>query len=116
MQELHNEELSRLEEESAGSSGSCFPGDAQVITPQGRKFMRDLRVGDRVLVPNNAGHLVYDDVYFFGHADASCLKAYVQLNLLENNDNLSRSFKPQLELSEDHFLHVCPHLSTPCEW
>ena len=48
----------------------CFPADAKVLTPEGHKAMADLQVGDAVLATVASGETVFDQVYFFGHADA----------------------------------------------
>eukprot|EP00435_Cladocopium_sp_Y103_P023695 s4623_g5.t1 len=47
----------------------CFPEDATVETPDGKKKMHQLRVGDRVLAVNDAGEAFFDEIYFFVHAD-----------------------------------------------
>ncbi|CAJ1418911.1 unnamed protein product [Effrenium voratum] len=88
------------------SGGGCFPSHALVRTPQGLKTMRDLRAGDRVLAADSKGNLIFDEVYFFGHAEEQWAP-YVKLQLSPSNTS-------ELELSPDHFLHVC--LTLPCTW
>ena len=39
-------------------------------TAEGHKAMADLQVGDAVLATVASGETVFDQVYFFGHADA----------------------------------------------
>ena len=41
--------------------------------------MSDLRIGDRVLAATPSGALQYQDVYMFGHADASKAAPYIHL-------------------------------------
>ena len=88
-------------------------------TPDGVKSMQDLRAGDRVLAADSHGNLIFDEVYFFGHAEQKWA-AYVKLQLQILSENASQqlglgssSLEP-LELSPDHFLHVCP-LSEPIQ-
>jgi len=85
---------------------SCFPADASVETPLGTKRMSELRVGDTVRSVNGAGELFFDDVYFFGHADASVTADYVALKFTETS----------LELSNRHFVPTCPEHGMTCEW
>jgi len=84
----------------------CFPADATVQTPEGMKFMKDLRVGDRVLASNGQGELFFDDVYFFGHADPEKVKPYIQLT----------TDSEELFISKDHFIPTCPVASRPCTY
>lgn len=88
----------------------CFPEDAMVQTAQGSKNMSDLRVGDHVLTVNTAGDLVFEEIYFFGHADPKAFSPMVQLLIQDSNSTAS-----MIELSPDHFLHTCPELR-PCLW
>eukprot|EP00434_Breviolum_minutum_P017635 symbB.v1.2.015566.t1/scaffold1166.1/size134334/17 len=88
----------------------CFPEDAMVQTAQGSKNMSDLRVGDHVLTVNTAGDLVFEEIYFFGHADLKAFSPMVQLLIQDSNSTAS-----MIELSPDHFLHTCPELR-PCLW
>ncbi|CAE7940671.1 SHH [Symbiodinium sp. KB8] len=103
----------------SGGGGGCFPAHAQVRTPDGVKSMQDLRAGDRVLAADSHGNLIFDEVYFFGHAEQKWAP-YVKLQLQILSENASQqlglgssSLEP-LELSPDHFLHVCP-LSEPVQ-
>lgn len=92
-------------------AGGCFPSDAQVTTPSGVKTMRELKAGDRVLTADSKGKLIFDEVYFFGHAEEK-LAPYVKLQLQRLQ---SSSAAPEsLELSPDHYVHVCLESGT-CE-
>ena len=59
----------------------CFPEDATVETPDGKKKMHQLQVGDRVLAVNDAGEAFFDEIYFFGHADHKAMSPMVQLQI-----------------------------------
>lgn len=61
--------------ENSGGGG-CFPGSAVVETPQGPLHMRDVRAGDRVLAVDAGGQFFFDEVYFFGHAQAHAWEPY----------------------------------------
>lgn len=96
----------------SGGGGGCFPSHAEVRTPDGVKSMHELRAGDRVLAADSQGNLIFDEVYFFGHAEQKWAP-YVKLQLQSLSENASQqlgmgspSLQP-LELSPDHFLHVC---------
>ncbi|KAK9867867.1 hypothetical protein WJX84_003006 [Apatococcus fuscideae] len=49
------------------SQASCFPGDATVQTPQGRRLMRDLSLGDQVLTADPFGRQEYETIFMFTH-------------------------------------------------
>ncbi|KIZ04059.1 hypothetical protein MNEG_3903 [Monoraphidium neglectum] len=84
---------------SLGPNG-CFPAAATArVAGGGAKRMDELRVGDKVLAANAAGKLEYQDVYFFGHRDASAAAQFVRLEL---------SSGAALELTPDHFVPVLP--------
>lgn len=104
---------------------ACFPADAVVMTPSGDKSMRDLRVGDRVLAVNAYGQAIFDDIYFFGHADPSALAHYVHISARQvlNESDLAVDVAEEmgasdfsLELSPDHFVPACPYRQQPCSW
>lgn len=85
----------------------CFPGHATVQTPAGHKRMWDLRVGDRVLAVGPDGALLFDDVYFFGHADRHSEAPYLGLQLVDE----------VLHLSRDHFVPICrSQQKVACAW
>lgn len=86
----------------------CFPADATVETTSGLKMMSDLRVGDKVRSVDASGKPIYDEVYFFGHADKSQSSAFVNLQL-------GASDAP-LQLSGKHFIPTCPKQGEPCDW
>eukprot|EP00913_Durusdinium_trenchii_P002899 g2686.t1 len=63
--------------------------------------MRELKAGDRVLTADSKGKLIFDEVYFFGHAEEK-LAPYVKLQLQRLQ---SSSAAPEsLELSPDHYV------------
>jgi hypothetical protein len=87
---------------------NCFPADASVETPAGPKTMSELRVGDVIRSVDGAGHAIYDEVYFFGHADNSKSADYVNLKLSGDAHSL--------QLSSKHFLPTCPEHGESCKW
>lgn len=70
--------------------------------------MSDLQVGDSVLSVDSSGKMFFDDVYFFGHADASKKSMYHVLKL-------SATSTP-LKMSAKHFLYKCPVQGSACLW
>lgn len=87
----------------------CFPGHAVVNTPQGQKHMRELRVGDQVLSLDAEGTLIFDDIYFFGHAQATAWAPFVSLHLetrevFEKANQSHKWNQWNLELTPDHFI------------
>lgn len=68
--------------------------------------MQHLRVGDRVLTVGPGGSMLFEDVYFFGHADPSTTELFVGL----------RFGTDVLHLSSDHFVPVCRSGASPCRW
>lgn len=95
---------------AANSRGcpACFPSDAVVQTPRGEKAMQDLRAGDKVLTASKSGALTFEDVYFFGHADPKAVSQFVELTL--------EGAKKPLELSEQHFVPLCPISGKTCKY
>ena len=74
-----------------GLGAICFPGDA-VVQLEGQSTntpISDLKIGDKVLVEDGK----YSTVYSFGHRNEDVLTTYLQFN-------------QQLEISEDHMVHV----------
>ncbi|KAK7877679.1 hypothetical protein WMY93_031598 [Mugilogobius chulae] len=66
----------------AAKSGGCFPGDAQVTTETGLpKPLRNLRPGDRVLVPsrNQDGRLEFSEVLTFLDKDPEVFSDFYSL-------------------------------------
>ena len=59
--------------------------------------MSDLRIGDRVLAATRSGALQYQDVYMFGHADASKAAPYIHLATASGRT---------LRLTPDHYVPV----------
>jgi len=97
---------------------NCFPADAQVVTRSGTKSMNHLRAGDKVLAVDQGGKLVFDDVYFFGHAELDTTEEYLELSLT-NPQNETDAMKHQqliLEVSNDHFIPICMGSAPSCTW
>jgi len=83
---------------------SCFPGDATVVTPQGKKAMSQLKVGDCVLSKRADGtEEPCDEVYMFGHAEHGEQHLYYQLVLTSG---------ATLSLSNKHFIHTAQSPTT----
>ena len=76
----------------------CFPGDSTVRTETGvTKAMRDVRIGDRLLVARPDGTLGYEDVYLNTHKDGASSAPFVALSLASGRS---------LTLSPRHFIPV----------
>jgi len=89
----------------------CFPADAEVVTPDGVRRMRDLRVGHSVMTADDSGETYFDVVYFFGHADPRPIIPYVKLDM----SGVRAGEKFVLEVSKKHFIHVCKGRDMPCK-
>lgn len=85
----------------AAKSGGCFPGSATVHLEQGgTKLVKDLRPGDRVLVADTEGRLLYSDfLTFLDREDGSHKLFYV----IE-----TRQPRARLLLTAAHLLFVAP--------
>ncbi|XP_035824149.1 uncharacterized protein LOC101845224 isoform X2 [Aplysia californica] len=58
----------------------CFPGQALATFPDGMQVpVRQVKVGDLVLVRDAGGCLKYDEVYMFGHKDEGAVSEFVML-------------------------------------
>lgn len=80
------------------AAAACFPGAATVTLPGGaKKAMRDLAVGDRVMVLKADGSAAFEDVYFFDHQVDGGSNEFVRLALTDGR---------ALELSSGHFVPV----------
>jgi len=86
MQQANQQAMQQAREASEAAAaaahkeeGGCFPGTATVETPQGPQPMSALRAGDCVLAVDAGGRLCFDEVYFFGHAQADACEAFVRL-------------------------------------
>ncbi len=55
----------------------------------GMRAMRSLALGDRVKVALRDGSTAYQDVYFFGHRDATAVSRFVQLSVASDQGLLS---------------------------
>jgi desert hedgehog protein len=77
---------------------SCFPATATVQLEDGsQKAMRDVRLGDRIMVARADGSLGYEDVYLNTHKDSLSAMPYVELALASGRS---------LMLSPRHFIPV----------
>jgi MYXO-CTERM domain-containing protein len=77
---------------------SCFPATATVWLEDGsQKAMRDVRLGDRVMVARADGSLGYEEVYLNTHKDPLSAAPYVELDLASGRS---------LTLSPRHFIPV----------
>jgi hypothetical protein len=62
----------------------------------------DLELGDKVAVMKSDGSIGYEDVYVFGHRDASAVSDFIRLTLKATDSVDTRN----LELSAFHFVPV----------
>jgi MYXO-CTERM domain-containing protein len=77
---------------------ACFPATATVSLADGsQKAMRDVRLGDRVMVARADGSLGYEEVYLNTHKDSVSSAPYVELALASGRS---------LTLSPRHFIPV----------
>ena len=77
---------------------SCFPATASVWLEDGsQKAMRDVRLGDRIMVARPDGSLGYEEVYLNTHKDSMSSAPYVELALASGRS---------LTLSPRHFIPV----------
>ncbi|NWS92396.1 SHH protein, partial [Toxostoma redivivum] len=91
----------KAENSVAAKSGGCFPGSATVhLEKGGTKLVKDLRPGDRVLVADMEGRLLYSDfLTFLDREDGSHKLFYV----IE-----TRQPRARLLLTAAHLLFVAP--------
>ena len=77
---------------------ACFPATATVWLEDGsQKAMRDVRLGDRIMVARADGSLGYEEVYLNTHKDPLSAAPYVELALASGRS---------LTLSPRHFIPV----------
>jgi hypothetical protein len=89
-------EEEKEEEKKEEGGGSCFPGHAMVqVENQGQVAMKDLVVGDNVLVANGK----YEPIYSFGHYDTAAMESFVTI---KTDSKCSTT----LEMTKDHLLFV----------
>ncbi|NXD39829.1 SHH protein, partial [Copsychus sechellarum] len=91
----------KAENSVAAKSGGCFPGSATVqLEKGGTKLVKDLRPGDRVLVADTEGRLLYSDfLTFLDREDGSHKLFYV----IE-----TRQPRARLLLTAAHLVFVAP--------
>ena len=77
------------------------------------KYMRQLRMGDRVLTIDPDGNPRFDDIFIFGEKDADAVAPYIQLTLrqLETNRQaiLTCACAPLAASFGDSYLLQCLH-------
>ena len=56
------------------------------------KYMRQLRMGDRVLTIDPNGNPRFDDIFIFGEKDADAVAPYIQLTLRQLETNRQAIF------------------------
>ncbi len=77
---------------------NCFPADAIVTTAHaGDLPISSLKIGDKVLAARPDGSTFFDDVYMFGHKDATAASSFVKLETGSG---------AVLRLTADHHLFV----------
>ncbi|KAK9789396.1 hypothetical protein WJX73_002304 [Symbiochloris irregularis] len=64
---------------TGSSKSSCFPASAVVSTPAGQKLMRNLRLGDEVLVGGPATAPHFEKIFLWSHRDASARATFVEI-------------------------------------
>lgn len=79
--------------EDGDDDAVCFPGDAEVVTEEGNKLMKDLVVGDKVLV----GQGKYSEVFMFTHKMSEVVYEFVKV-LVEGGDSV--------RLTPGHYMYV----------
>lgn len=88
--------------------GLCFPEHAEVQTPQGIQKISELRAGDIIRAVDDDGHIFWDEVYFFGHADEISIAKFLQIEL-DGPDART------LQISHKHFIPGCLG-GLQCSW
>uniref|UniRef100_A0A8C5UES6 Hedgehog protein n=1 Tax=Malurus cyaneus samueli TaxID=2593467 RepID=A0A8C5UES6_9PASS len=91
----------KAENSVAAKSGGCFPGSATVHLEQGgTKLVKDLRPGDRVLVADTEGRLLYSDFLTFLDREDGSHKLFYAIE--------TRQPRARLLLTAAHLLFVAP--------
>jgi len=86
------------------TGGGCFPAEAMVVTPQGKKQISELKVGDCVLSKRADGSVdTCDEVYMFGHAEHGTSHLYHKLSLSSGSS---------IHLTNKHFIHTSKSSAT----
>ncbi|KAJ8307357.1 hypothetical protein KUTeg_015441, partial [Tegillarca granosa] len=67
-----------LDASETSVDGWCFPANAKVYAPGGKKLsMSDLCIGDKVLTVNSSRVLDYEEIVFLSHADHSAMSDHM---------------------------------------
>lgn len=95
------EQSSEASSEAENDGGpACFPNDALITLSTGEhKFMRDIGLGDVVLVSHNPD--TYSAVYFLSHADPSVRAPAIRIETAATR-------KSPFSASPGHLVHVVP--------
>uniref|UniRef100_A0AAY4AEJ5 Hedgehog protein n=1 Tax=Denticeps clupeoides TaxID=299321 RepID=A0AAY4AEJ5_9TELE len=74
----------KAENSVAAKSGGCFPGQSQAILEDGRrKYIRDLKAGDKVLAADEAGQAVFSDFLLFMDYDTKTQRQFTVIETAE---------------------------------
>jgi hypothetical protein len=94
----HDQTCGNIRDTVTCNNPSCFPATAMVRLEDGsQKAMRDVRLGDRIMVARADGSLGYEEVYLNTHKDSVSSTPYVELVLASGRS---------LTLSPRHFIPV----------
>jgi len=92
---VEEEEEEEDQEGGGGGISICFSGETTVqVKEKGSIKMRELQIGDQVLIANDKNTKLYDTVYSFGHREDDVMGTYLRL------------LPSKLELSSDHMIYV----------
>ncbi|XP_030631053.1 tiggy-winkle hedgehog protein [Chanos chanos] len=74
----------KAENSVAAKSGGCFPGSSTVLLADGRtKFIKDLKVGDKVLAADDEGNIAYSDFIMFMDQDPDTRRQFYVIETAE---------------------------------
>lgn len=84
-------------------SSGCFSGDTTVYTPEGKKLMKDLQVGDKVLTGSHKDS--YQTVYSFGHKAPATVGHFVKIFVTVDGNGGHKKHQP-IEITGEHLLYL----------
>ncbi|KAG8181667.1 hypothetical protein JTE90_009827 [Oedothorax gibbosus] len=87
----------KVDIEDITRNGGCFPANASVDTPSGKKLMADLKIGEFVLSSTPDGTLVYSQVLLFLHREQNMNRVY---NIITTEKN------SKIVLTSSHLIFV----------
>jgi len=89
---------------------SCFPGDAEVLTPAGNASISEIKVGDQVATAiTKNGDLHFETVYLLGHDDGGAYAPFYRFEMepmIKKSGNGSDAAVAVVEMSPLHFVPV----------